>query len=242
MINWHRIVGTSYRKTESLLRPFLFGREKRRVLKRYPALRPVMEAFERHYIRVEYGAHDRSLMERIQRQLTEDDAYVYGSTPWTAFLQIADVLDVQPTDVFIEPGCGTGHLCFLMNQVYGIRAQGIEVIANFVTTANAIRTELSGPPHGLQLDQLKFYNLDFFSCDLSRGTLFYVAGTCFPEDYRQRLLDKIVAEAPPGARLITLTHPLEDARFQLQHRVDTLFSWGRDKALIYRIHPEESPL
>ncbi|PKL80292.1 MAG: hypothetical protein CVV27_00605 [Candidatus Melainabacteria bacterium HGW-Melainabacteria-1] len=233
MINFHQLVGSCYRKTESLLRPVLFRREKSAVLSRYPQLQSVMEAFERHYIRVEYGAHDRSLMERIQRKLTDQDAYVYGTTPWRAFVKISASLEIGPEDVFIEPGCGTGHLCFFMNQAYGIRAQGVEVIANFVTTANQIRQELID--QGLDLSQLSFYNLDFFSCDLSRGSIFYIAGTCFPDDYRDRLYAKIAADAKPGSTVITLTHAIEHPAYVFSHRVDALFSWGRDKALVYRL-------
>lgn len=240
MTNWHRIIGSVYRKTEGLLRPVLYSREKRRVLKRFPALKPVMELYEKQYIRVEYGAHDLSLMERLQRKLTDRDEYVYGSTPWSAFLKISDQLQIGPDDVYIEPGCGTGHLCFFMNQAFGIETIGIEAIATFVNTGNAMRQELAAAPHHLKLDKVKFYNLDFFNCDFSRGTIFYIAGTCFPDDYRQRLLDKITKEARPGITLITLTHELEHPAFELQGQVEALFSWGRDKALIYRkIDPKD---
>lgn len=232
MLNWHRLIGSCYRKTDALLRPILFRREKSLVLRRYPALKPVMEAFEAQYIRVEYGAHDRSLMERLQRKMTENDAFVYGTTPWHTFLKIADRLSITPQDVFMEPGCGTGHLCFLMNQIYGIRAVGIETIANFVETAKIMQKELAATS-GLDFSRLRFYNLDFFTCDFSQATLFYVAGTCFPEDYRQRLYAKIAKEAPDGCYLITLTHPLEHPAFTLYDQVPGMFSWGRDKALIY---------
>lgn len=236
MPSLHRLIGACYRKTDALLRPVLFRREKSLVLRRYPALKPVMEAFEARYVRVEYGAHDLSLMERIQRKMTDKDEFVYGTTPWHTFLKIADALNVQPDDVFIEPGCGTGHLCFLMNQIYGIEAIGIETIANFIQTAKALQKELAEAPHHLPSDKLRFYNLDFFTSDFSRGTIFYVAGTCFPDDYRERLYQKIAREAPEGARLITLTHAIEHPAFRLHDQVAGVFSWGRDKALIYTKH------
>lgn len=230
-----RLFGTTYRKIESLLRPLLYQREKQVVLKRYPHLQAVMEAFERHYIRSEYGAHDRSLMERIQRKLTEDSAYVYGSTPWRSFLAVADSLQIKPEDVFIELGCGTGHLCFLINQVYGIRSIGIEMMANFIQTAETIKKELSESDPKPDFSQLKFYNLSFFQADLSQGSIFYMAGTCFPEEYRQRLLQKVADQAPDQSILITLTHEIDHPAYCLSHRVEGTYSWGRDKALIYRL-------
>lgn len=233
MSTLHRLIGSCYRKTEALLRPVLFQREKAGILRRFPKLQPIMEAFERQYIRVEYGAHDRSLMERIERKLTTQEEFVYGTTPWRSFMKIIDSLELKPDDVFIEPGCGTGHLCFFVNQAFGLKAQGIEVMANFIRTANEIRKDLS--TQGFDFEQLKFYNLDFFSCDLSRGSIFYIAGTCFPDDYLKRLIDKIAREAKPGSTVITLTHELEHPAYELSHHVDTLFSWGRDKALVYRL-------
>lgn len=243
MLNLHRIIGFVYRKSESIIRPMLYQREKKRVLKRYPFLRPAMEAFEQHYIRVEYGAHDRSLMERMRRKMTDKDEFVYGSTPWSAFIKITDQMEISPEDVYIEPGCGTGHLCFFMNQVFGISTLGFEVIANFIETGNQIRQELAQQPESTDqraLDQqtflkkVAFYNLDFFSCDFSRGSIFYIAGTCFPDDYRNKLVEKIYKEGKKDCTLITLTHELEHPGFELKSQVDAVFSWGRDKALIYQ--------
>ncbi|HEY9841608.1 MAG: hypothetical protein ACAI44_17970 [Candidatus Sericytochromatia bacterium] len=241
MSTFHRVLGSWYRKTEALLRPVFYQREKTAVLRRFPHLQPVMDAFERHYIRVEHGAHDLSLMERIQRKLTDQDAYVYGTTPWKTFIKIADSLELKPEDSFIEVGCGTGHLCFLMNLAYGLKAQGIEAIATFIQTANTIRRELLAAGLDKQvLARLNFYNLDFFTCDLSRGTVFYIAGTCFPDDYRNRLIEKIAHESPAGSTVITLTHEIPHPAYRFSHQVDGLFSWGRDKALVYRLEAGQS--
>lgn len=236
-MNLRRLIGRVIVKTDAWLRPWVFQREKSAVLKQYPQLKPVMSAFERHYIRVEYGAHDRSLMERLQRQISDRDEYVYGTTTWRAFLKIASALNVSLDDVFIEPGAGTGHLCFFMNQVYGIKAIGIEAIANFVQTAKTIKTELASEAPELDFSKLQFYNLDFFTADFGQGTIFYIAGTCFPLDYRDRLVDKIYRESRPQTRLITLTHALEHPGFEQVAQVDAFFSWGRDKALIYQKIP-----
>ncbi len=232
-----QIIGRIIVKTDAFLRPWVFRREKAAVLKRYPQLKPVMAAFERHYIRVEYGAHDRSLMERVQRQISDRDEYVYGTTTWRAFLKIAAALTISSEDVFIEPGSGTGHLCFFMNQVYGIKALGVEAISNFVKTANAIKAEVSGVAPELDFSKLHFYNLDFFTSDFSQGSIFYIAGTCFPLDYRDRLVEKIHRESKPQTRLITLTHALEHPGFEQIAQVEAFFSWGRDKALIYQKIP-----
>lgn len=226
-----RLIGVSYRRIEGLLRPLLYRREKAAVLARFPQLEPVMAAYEARYIRSEYGAHDQSLLERRQRRLT-DEAFVYGSTPWQTFLKIADSLELHDGDVYCEPGCGTGHLCFLMHQGYGLRVTGIETIATFVETAAAIRQELAAA--GRDVSGLNFVCGDFLAADLSDATVIFVAGTCFPAELRAALSARIAAEAPPGARVISLTHPLGPP-FVLSHTVEGVFSWGRDQALIYRL-------
>ena len=119
-----------------------------------------------------------------------------------------------------------------MHQIYGIECIGIEALANFIDTGNTIKTELSHLPDP---EKLKLYNLSFFQTDLSRGTLFYIAGTCFPLDYKERLLKKVRKEAKPGSRVITLTHPIDLEGFTFSHEVKATFSWGRDRALIYTL-------
>lgn len=234
-MNFSRLIGTTIVRTDAATRPLRFRLEKMRVQRKYPQhphLKPLMEAFEKHYIKVEFGAHDRSLIERRQRQMTDQDEFVYGTTPWLSFLKVLDSLEIKDNDVFIEPGCGMGHLCFLVHQIYGIECIGIEALANFIDTGNTIKSELSHLPAP---EKLKLFNLNFFQTDLSRGTLFYIAGTCFPLDYKERLLKKVRKEAKPGSRVITLTHPIEMDGFVFSHEVKATFSWGRDRALIYTL-------
>lgn len=234
-MNLTRLIGTTIVRADALTRPWRFRLEKMRLTRRYPQhphLRDIMEAFERQYITVEYGAHDRSLIERRQRDMTDKDEFVYGTTPWLSFAKVLETLDIQSDDVFIEPGCGMGHLCFLVHQLYGIECIGIEALANFIQTGNAIKAEL---PHLPAPQKLKLYNLDFFQTDLSRGTVFYIAGTCFPLDYKDRLLKKVRKEAKSGSRIITLTHPITQEGFTFSHEVKATFSWGRDRALIYTL-------
>ncbi len=225
-----RLIGKTIVRSDALTRPLRFKIEKKRVLKRYPQLQFVMEAFEKHYIQVEFGAHDRSLIERRERQITDSDEFVYGTTPWLSFLKVLETLDLSDKDVFIEPGCGMGHLCFLVHQIYAMECIGIEALGNFIHTGNQIKAEVASLPDP---KKLKLYNLDFFQCDFSRGTVFYVAGTCFPLDYKQRLIEKIAKEAAAGSTLITLTHDVEHDAFVFSHEVRATFSWGRDRALIY---------
>lgn len=234
-MNFARLLGTTIVRADALTRPWRFRLEKMRMVQKYPQhpeLKALMEAFEKHYIAVEYGAHDRSLIERRQRNMTERDEFVYGTTPWLSFAKVLDSLTIQAEDVFIEPGCGMGHLCFLVHQRYGIESIGFEALANFIDTTQQIKKELPQLPHP---EKLKFYNLDFFKADLSRGTLFYIAGTCFPLDYKTRLLKKVRKEARSGSQVITLTHPIELEGFRFSHEVKATFSWGRDRALIYTL-------
>lgn len=235
MFNFHRLLGFLIRKTDQLSRPWIFAQQKKRVLACYPQLKPVMDAFERQYIRVQYGAHDLSLMERIHRDLTHDERYIYGATPWVVLLQLTEGLEFAADEVFVELGCGTGHFCFFMQQVYGIQAIGLEALNTFIVKAQQIMQELSQPPASLQLDGLQFFNLDFLNFNFSRGSFFYVAWTCFPEALRTAILEKFFRECRPGTRLLVLTHALEDPRLELLRESQGLFSWGRDVARLYRL-------
>ena len=234
MLNLHRMIGFVYRKADQLSRPFIFNSQKKQILAKYPQLRPVMEAFERRYIRVQYGAHDISLMERIHRKIAQDERYIYGATPWVALLRLTEKLEIRPGEVFVELGCGTGHFCFFMQQVFGIQAIGLEALNTFILNAKEIMTELSEPPHNLDFAGLQFLNLDFLHFNFSRGTLFYAAWTCFPVPLREAILEKFFKECKPGTRLLVLTHTLDDPRLELLSEVETFFSWGKDVARLYQ--------
>lgn len=236
-MNLHRLIGFVYRKTDQWTRPFIFNRQKKQVLAAYPQLRPVMEAFERRYIRVEYGAHDLSLMERIQRKIAQDERYIYGATPWVALLRLSQEIEIRPDEVFVELGCGTGHFCFFMQQVFGVQAIGIEALNTFVLNAKEMMQELSEPPSSLHFEGLQFLNLDFMHFNFSRASLFYAAWTCFPEAVRAAILEKFFRECKPGTRLLVLTHALDDPRLELKHAFETFFSWGRDVVRLYELKP-----
>lgn len=235
MISIHRYLGFVIRKTDKLLRPHLFRRQRKAVLKAHPELEPLMDLYAQKYIQVEYSAHDQSLMERIHRKIAYEDQYIYGSTPWKVFMTIAERLDISPKDVFVELGCGTGHLCFYMNKVHGIKSVGIEALAHFVAIAKEMKKSLEEPPHHWDLKQLYFYNLDFLTFDISQGSLFYMAGTCFPDDFRDKIIQKMKRDAPHDSRLITLTHAIVDPQFLELDQFEAIFSWGRDKVFIYKI-------
>jgi SAM-dependent methyltransferase len=230
----HRLIGFVYRKIDQLSRPFIFNRQKKQVLARYPQLRPIMEAFEKRYIRVQYGAHDISLMERIQRKISQDERYIYGATPWVALLRLTENLEINPDEVFVELGCGTGHFCFFMQQVFGIQAIGIEALNTFILNAKEMMIELAEPPHSLDFKGLQFLNLDFMHFNFSRATLFYTAWTCFPGPVREQILEKFCRECKAGTRLLVLSHQLDDPRLELQQEIETFFSWGKDVARLYR--------
>lgn len=235
MRHFHRLLGLVIRKTDQWLRPWIFLYQKKQVLARYPQLQPIMEAFERQYIRVPYGAHDLSLMERLQRNLAHDQRYIYGATPWVVLLKLTEGLEFAEDDVFVELGCGTGHFCFFMQQVYGIEAIGLEVLNIFTLKAQQIMQELSQPPTCLNFEGLQFLNLDFLHFNFSRGSFFYAAWTCFPEALRTALLAKFFRECRPGTRLLVVTHALDDPRLELLRESSGLFSWGRDIARLYRL-------
>jgi SAM-dependent methyltransferase len=239
-MKWLRLVGWTYRTLDRWTRPGLFWRQKRRVLSVYPQLAPLLEAFERHYIRVEFSAHDLSLQERIRRKMSEDREHIYGTTPWLTLLELTRELTFAPDEVFVELGCGTGHFCFFMQQVYSIRAIGLETLNTFVGRAKQIMCELSGPPHQLDLSQLQFFNLDLKTFNFSRGSFFYTTWTCFAPETRATIQQKFIRDCQPGARLLVISHAAEDPRLKLLRESRHLFSWGWDTARLYELQAESS--
>lgn len=188
-----------------------------------PAAGPMIREFVSIYPDYRF-AMVMSLAERQQKAL-DDATLTYGESRWTAFIRILKHVYIQPTDVFIDLGCGSGWLCFYAQLRYGITAIGIDRIGYFIHNGNKMAQRLG-------LDKVSFIESDLFDADISQGTIFYATCTCFPIDYLNRLAERL-KDAPMGAQIVTITHPLRATHLELQQVFTCLFSWGLDTVWIH---------
>jgi cyclopropane fatty-acyl-phospholipid synthase-like methyltransferase len=108
-----------------------------------------------------------------------------------AMLQLAGV---RPGDVVYDLGSGDGRIPIAAARRYGVRGVGVELDRRFVEQARC-RAREAGVEH-----LVEFRQADIFETDLRQATV--VTLFLFPQT-NARLLSKLRAELPAGARVVS---------------------------------------
>ena len=72
-------------------------------------------------------------------------------------------------------GAGRGRGCFWLRGVLGCRAVGIDIVPEFIQTANRVK-------ESFHIDRLDFRLEDMSQADLREGTVFYIYGNFLPDE------------------------------------------------------------
>lgn len=159
----------------------------------------------------------------ISRQATQgqqipSDLSVYGETPWTTLAQICDAVGLQPGEVFVDLGAGTGRNLLFVHYWYGAQAVGYELIPRFVEKFNWLKKHL----HLTKI--VEIYEKNWFEINL-KGDVFLLVGTCY-SDFHLQIAQKKLSELPVQTRIVTVSYPLDAAYFDLLRSFEAPFSWG----------------
>lgn len=154
--------------------------------------------------------------EKLSKYLT-----VYGETSLLAFEHILQQVSASPNDTLYEMGSGTGRALLFANLRFQMNAVGYEVIPTFVDKTKQLIKRL-------RLEEsVSIYQQNWFQADLSKGTIFFVVGTCY-SDSEVEVMKAKLREVPSGAHVITVSFPLEVDYLKRIDKQSYFFSWGRD--------------
>jgi hypothetical protein len=150
--------------------------------------------------------------------------YAYGETPLTTLEQLVLSFNIQPEDRWLDLGAGRGRGCFWISEVWGCPTRGIEWIPSFVSRAAWIVKQLSLP-------RLEFQNIVMEKADFSWPDVVYLCGTCMSEEEIEALLIPMKA-LRSGAKVITISEPLNDPSYLLIQSIPVSFPWGETEAFL----------
>ncbi len=163
-----------------------------------------------------------TISKRFLLQRGEENVYAYGETPLTSLDQIAKECRITKDDTVFELGSGRGRGCFWLNTFIGCKVIGIEYVPDFVERIERIKRKCSFP-------EVQFRNEDMLESDFKDGTVFYLYGTSYPEEFILKLVDKF-RKLPSGTKFITVSYPLTDYTdqpiFEVMKRFPVRFTWG----------------
>lgn len=144
------------------------------------------------------------------------EAFPYGETPLCSLKQIADRCELTQEDRVIDLGCGRGRGVFFLAHHYGCQVLGIDKMKEFIDQAHLLKQEYQVQNASFLCDDLRNY-------DFSRATCVFFYGTTFSEEFVSQLSNALKA-LPSGAKIVTVSYPLEG--LELKDQFSVSFPWG----------------
>lgn len=200
---------------------FLF-KEARKVRSLFPGFAPYEKAFKRAYrFRNPFAICRKFLQKRGGKSV-----HAYGETPLSVFAKISEECSLNSQDIVVELGCGRGKGVFFLSHLVGCRAIGIDWVPFFIETAQRVAQK------AFPSLPVEFLCQEMHLSDFSRATVFYLYGTCLPDEEIIQLARKL--ESFPSAKIITVSYPLSDysSRFSTVKQFNAIFPWGEAEVFL----------
>lgn len=173
-------------------------------------------------LRREYGRQDPDRWVRRLRGRSPG-SLAYGETPAVCVRRVLQLLDLPAGARFVDLGSGRGVPC-LTAAALGYPAAGLEYFAEHVERANRVAAALAVPATFTQGDLAEYPWPD--------GEVYFLAATAFPEGFRRRLEERLLA-LPEGTHVITHDWLLGEG-FERQSSVVLPVSWGTAHYCLHR--------
>lgn len=180
---------------------------------------------------VEYGLRSPFTISRkaTRKGHLPEDLTVYGETPWTTLERALQAVNMRAEDVFVELGAGTGRNLLFVHYFYGARAIGYEIVERFVEKFSWLQFHLK------LSDKSEMRAANWFEADLEKegGNVFFLVGSCYSDDHL-KLANHKLSSLKSGARIITVSYPLDEDDFEAIGHFEAPFSWGRGTIFLQR--------
>jgi SAM-dependent methyltransferase len=151
---------------------------------------------------------------------------MFTSTARVKIRTVLDAVPMEPSDLFVDLGCGDGRALRETQRRYGVRCLGFEINPLAYVLARVLC---------LGSGNIRILWRNFWKADLRDADVVFCY--LFP-DVMKRLAGKLESELRPGARVVSCNFPLPGWKpLQVLHAASTLHN---DPIYIYRI-PESIP-
>jgi SAM-dependent methyltransferase len=125
----------------------------------------------------------------------------YVPTPHHVVAEMLQLVEVKPTDVVYDLGCGDGRVVIAAAKRYRARGVGVDIDPKRITESRANARQAG------VVDRVKFLQQDLFETDIREATV--VTLYLLPQLNRQ-LRPKLLSDLRPGTRVVSHDFDMDD--------------------------------
>ena len=178
-----------------------------------------------------YLLNENDPYNKLKKHNKNDVVETYGEILPKGVSEIINNISIDKNDVFFDLGCGCGKVVTQFYYQTCVKSSnGVEFSTTRFSQAQEIKEKIK-----ITDNRLNFYRSNFFNTDLSHGTIFYIASTCFNKETMKKIWDKISNNKNLNA-IIVLTRFPKTCDFSIVKRTKSIevpCSWAKSGAKIY---------
>ncbi|MGR3973452.1 MAG: class I SAM-dependent methyltransferase [Candidatus Rhabdochlamydia sp.] len=195
---------------------------------------PLFEWRESWWVKRHFYPHEQ--FRKIDRDLIkgmnpyhQSLAFPYGETPLRAFYLIGKKAKLNPSDLFLDLGCGRGRGVFFLSFFFNCRAKGVDLTAAFIQKATQVA-------HLYKKEKITFACEDFLTTDLREVTCVYFYGITHDEMVVKKVQENLTT-LPLYGKVCMIDQPLsynltgQEGSSLPSFQVD--FNWGTADVFLY---------
>ena len=156
-----------------------------------------------------------------RRKVSLPDAdLIFGETPYLTAYDLLSQIGIDHADHVVECGGGTAIFSLVATASLGCHSTVLEIVPDFVRKTREVVSNLG-------LERVKVKQADILNDTLPEGTLYYLTGTTFSDESWKKL-QRQMAQAPVGAKAVSLSVALDSKAWRLEKTFKLPYSWGEN--------------
>lgn len=183
-----------------------------------------------------YSLNENDPYNKLKEHNKNDVVETYGEILPKGVDIIINNISIDKNDVFFDLGCGCGKVVTQFYYQTCVKSSnGVEFSTTRFSQAQEIKEKIK--KNEVIANKLNFYRSSFVNknLDLSHGTIFYIASTCFNKETMKKIWDKISNNKNLNA-IIVLTRFPKTCDFSIVKRTKSIevpCTWAKSGAKIY---------
>ena len=172
-----------------------------------------------------YSLDENDPYNKLKENNKNDVVETYGEILPKGVDRIINNISIDKNDVFFDLGCGCGKVVTQFYYQTCVKSSnGVEFSTTRFSQAQEIKEKIK-----ITDNRLNFYRSNFFNINLSHGTIFYIASTCFNKETMKKIWDKISNNKNLNAIIVLTKFPktCDFSKVKRKKSIEVPCSWNK---------------